>query len=79
MIDDLPIVAAGREIPDALDRIRRYCGLRWSGGPPETWAWPYFDTVTSALYRGHPSHVPGAPRACSAPNVQDSARFVTGR
>lgn len=42
---DLPIVAAGREVPDALDRIRRYGGLSWSGGPPETWAWHYFDTV----------------------------------
>ncbi len=48
MMDDVPVVAAGREIPDALDRIRRYCGLRWSGGRPETWAWPYFDTVPTA-------------------------------
>lgn len=44
-MNDLPIVAAGREVPDALDRIRRYCGLSWSGGPPETWAWHYFDAV----------------------------------
>ena len=42
---DLPLTAAGREIPHALDRIRRYCGLRWSGGARETWAWPYFDAV----------------------------------
>lgn len=45
---DLPIVAAGREVPEALDRIRRYCGLSWSGGPPETWAWHYFDTVPTS-------------------------------
>jgi hypothetical protein len=44
-MDELPIVAAGRTIPDALDRIRRYCGLAWSGGPPETWAWAYYDGV----------------------------------
>jgi hypothetical protein len=44
---DLPILAAGREIPDALDRIRRYCGLPWTGGPPETWAWAYYDEVPS--------------------------------
>lgn len=42
---DLPIVAAGRQIPNALDRIRRYCGLRWSGGGPETWAWAYYDMI----------------------------------
>jgi hypothetical protein len=47
-MDDLPIVAAGREVPMALDRIRRYCGLRWSGGPPETWAWHYYDMVPTA-------------------------------
>lgn len=47
-MDDLPIVAAGRVVPDALDRIRRYCGLAWSGGPPETWAWHYYDAVPTA-------------------------------
>jgi hypothetical protein len=44
-MEELLIVAAGRTIPDALDRIRRYCGLDWPGGPPETWAWPYYDAV----------------------------------
>lgn len=47
-MNDLPIVAAGREVPEALDRIRRYCGLSWSGGPPETWAWHYFDAVPTS-------------------------------
>jgi hypothetical protein len=47
MMNDLPIVAAGREVPDALDHVRRYCGLRWSGGFGETWAWPYYDVVPS--------------------------------
>lgn len=42
---DLPITAAGRGIPGALDHIRRYCGLPWSGGTPETWAWHYYDAV----------------------------------
>lgn len=46
-MEALPILAAGREVPDAIDRIRRYCGLAWSGGPPEIWAWPYYDTVQS--------------------------------
>lgn len=42
-----PMTIAGRDIPDALDPIRRYCGLTWSGGPPETWAWQYFDAVAA--------------------------------
>jgi len=44
-MEDLPIVAAGRELPHALDHIRRYCGLPWSGDQPETWAWHYYDEV----------------------------------
>lgn len=44
-MNELRIVAAGRDVPDASDRIRRYCGLPWSGGPPETWAWHYYDAV----------------------------------
>ena len=46
-MDHLPIVAAGREVPDAVNRIRRYCGLSWSGGQPQTWAWHYYDAVAS--------------------------------
>ena len=41
------LVLAGRPIPDALDHVRRYCGLPWSGGPPETWAYRYFDVVAT--------------------------------
>jgi hypothetical protein len=44
-MDEQPLVVAGRTLPEALDRIRRYCGLNWSGGPPETWAWHYYDAV----------------------------------
>ena len=42
-----PLVLAGRVIPDAVDRVRRYCGLGWSGGSPEVWAWQYYDSVPS--------------------------------
>jgi hypothetical protein len=52
-MEDLPLVAAGREIPHALDRIRRYCGLPWSGGQPETWAWQFYDVLEA----GDPTHV----------------------
>lgn len=44
---NIPIQVGGRDVPDALDRIRRYCGLTWSGGSPETWAYRYFDLVPS--------------------------------
>lgn len=42
---DLALHAAGRRIPDGVERIRRYCGLSWAGGDQETWAWPYYDAV----------------------------------
>ena len=44
-MSDSALVLAGRAIPDAGDRIRRFCGLAWSGGPPETWAYRYYDAV----------------------------------
>jgi hypothetical protein len=39
------LVLAEREIRDAEDHVRRYCGLPWSGGSDETWAYRYFDAV----------------------------------
>lgn len=47
-MSDTALVLAGRIIPDPADRIRRYCGLPWSGGTPETWAFRYYDAVPSA-------------------------------
>ena len=44
-MNDLTLVCAGRPIPGARDQIRRYCGLSWSGGEPETWAYEYFDST----------------------------------
>ena len=38
-------IVAGNEIFDPMDKLRRYCGLPWSGGHPETWAFQYFDMV----------------------------------
>ena len=45
----VPLTLAGHEIPDSLDLVRRYAGLPWSGGEPETWAWPFYDEVPSEL------------------------------
>jgi len=39
------LLCAERWLSDPIDRVRRYCGLEWSGGPPETWAFRYFDLV----------------------------------
>jgi hypothetical protein len=39
------LVIAGRSVGAPLDRIRRYCGLTWSGGPPETWAYRFYHAV----------------------------------
>jgi hypothetical protein len=41
----LILECAGEPLPDARDQIRRYCGLTWSGGGPETWAYEYFDST----------------------------------
>jgi hypothetical protein len=35
----------GRELPDALDDVRRYCGLPWSGGQGEVSAFSYYDAL----------------------------------
>lgn len=39
------LAAGGRPIREAEDLIERYCGLRWSGGDDETWAFRYFDLI----------------------------------
>src|SRR3954464_1753238 len=41
----LKLTLGGRPAEGSYDRIRRYCGLPWSGGPPETWAYRYYDAV----------------------------------
>ncbi|MEM1333420.1 MAG: DUF6308 family protein [Actinomycetota bacterium] len=39
------LVLGRHRYPNALDDVRRYCGLAWSGGPPEVWAFEYYDRV----------------------------------
>ncbi|MBK5221562.1 MAG: hypothetical protein JJE52_01530 [Acidimicrobiia bacterium] len=45
--DQAELVLAGRPVPRTWDRVRRYCGLEWSGGPPEVWAYGYYDTIST--------------------------------
>lgn len=47
-MSDRILVLAGRQVPDVTDRVRRYCGLPWSGGGPEIWAFRYYDAIRSA-------------------------------
>jgi hypothetical protein len=45
---ELVVTLAGRNLVDVWDRLCRYCGLAWSGGAPETWAFAYYDTISAA-------------------------------
>lgn len=55
------LICAGRSVPNTRDQIRRYCGLPWSGGEPESWAYDYFDTVPTG-----PGDLPGPPDLLAA-------------
>ena len=55
------LICAGRPIPNAKDQIRRYCGLPWSGGEPESWAYEFYDTVPTG-----PGDLPGPPDLLAA-------------
>lgn len=37
----------GRPVENGWDRLARYCGLPWSGGDNETWAFRYYDALAS--------------------------------
>lgn len=43
------VVIAGRPVgwSEALTRVQRYCGLPWDDNPPETWAFRYYDEITT--------------------------------
>ena len=56
--DDTPtLTLAGRPVPHARDSIRRYCGLPWSGGDAEVWAFAYYDSLPSDPSKLSPSDV----------------------
>jgi hypothetical protein len=44
MTSEPGLVLAGRPLAP-IDGIRRYCGLPWSGGHPQVWAYQYYDVV----------------------------------
>ena len=61
MVDHLTLECAGRSVVHARDQIRRYCGLAWSGGGTEVWAYQYYDTVPTG-----PDDDPGPPDTLAA-------------
>jgi hypothetical protein len=44
---DFAVTLAGRRYDHAGDLLRRYCGLPWSSGAAETWAFRYYDLIPS--------------------------------
>ena len=55
MHDDLRL--AGRLLTGVRDKVRRYCGLAWSGGGVEIWAYHYYDAVETEPNRLDPVDV----------------------
>lgn len=49
----ISLMLSGHELRTAEDHVRRYCGLPWSGGSPEVWAYQYYDAVP----QGNPDDV----------------------
>jgi len=47
-LDHLVVSLAEREVTQVWDKVRRYCGLPWSGGEAETWAFAYYDSIDAA-------------------------------
>ena len=54
------LTLGGRTLTQVTDDVRRYCGLEWSGGPPETWAYRYFDMIETNVGRVEPTDVVAA-------------------
>jgi hypothetical protein len=47
-VTDVNVLVCGdRSIPGYADNVRRYCGLTWSGGSAETWAFRYYEGVAT--------------------------------
>lgn len=46
-LSEFALLLGGRRVEAVWDRVRRYCGLPWSGGTAETWAYRYYDSVDS--------------------------------
>lgn len=47
--DELTVSLAGHPAVPIWDKVSRYCGLPWSGGPPEVWAFRYYDTIPMSI------------------------------
>lgn len=73
------LVLGGRHLKDALEQVRRYCGLPWSGGPPETWAFAYYDAIATDPARVTPVDVLSTAALHPGISRSDLAFFVEQR
>ena len=71
--------AAGRPIVGVDDLVRRYCGLPWSGNPPEVWAYAYFDAVPTSDGSVEPLDVLACAALHPGLSQQDLAWFVEAK
>jgi len=76
---EVSLVLAGRPVRDAEDSLRRYCGLRWSGGDPQVWAYAYYDAVATEPHRLEPADVTAASALHPGLTQSDLAWFVEHR
>jgi hypothetical protein len=47
-LTELTVSLAGRQLAGVWDLVSRYCGLPWSGGDAEVWAFAYYDNTPIA-------------------------------
>lgn len=73
------LVLAGHPHLGALDHVRRFGGLEWSGGPRETWAFRYYDLVETEPNRMDPVDVLAAAAIHPGLSREDLAWFEDHR
>lgn len=73
------LMLAGHHLAEALDHVRRFCGLSWSGGPPEVWAFRYYDLIRTDPDRMDPVDVLAASAIHPGLSRDDLAWFDTNR
>jgi len=73
------LTLAGHYHAESLDHVRRFCGLSWSGGLPEVWAFPYYDLIDTDPDRMDPVDVLAASAIHPGLSRDDLAWFENHR
>lgn len=74
-LHEFALVLGGRTVEGVWDRVRRYCGLAWSGGPAETWAYRFYDVIDTDTQAVGPVDVVAAAALHSGLSRSDLAYF----